>query len=70
MASNRGLSNQKILDKLFADDVEAGVIPVIGVNAQSDAEEAETDYEATLKRKMKRLTMKTYCNTSVVAWLH
>ena len=42
MASNRGLTDQENLDKLFADDVEAGVIPCIGVDSQSDTKEAET----------------------------
>ena len=45
MASNRGLTNQEILDKLFADDQEKDAVPNIGVDAQSDAEEAETEYE-------------------------
>ena len=45
MASNRGLNDQEILDRLFADDEEKDVIPGIGIDAQSDAEEAKTEYE-------------------------
>ena len=45
MASNRGLNDQEILDRLFTDDEETCGIPGIGVDAQSDAEEAETEYE-------------------------
>ena len=42
MASNRGLTNQEILDKLFADDQEKDGVPNIGIDDQSDAEGAET----------------------------
>ena len=53
MASNKGLNEQEILDKLdkldklLADDHEKHVVPGmgIGVDAQSDAEEADTEYE-------------------------
>ena len=45
MASNRGLNDQEILDRLFADDQEKDAVPNIGVDTQSDAEEAETEYE-------------------------
>ena len=48
MASNRGLNQQEILDKLFTDDHdehEKHVVPGIGVDAQSDAEEGDTEYE-------------------------
>ena len=51
MASNKGLNEQEILDKLdkldklFADDHEKHVVAGIGVDAQSDAEEADTEYE-------------------------
>ena len=48
MASNRGLTNQEILDKLFADDQKKDAVPNIGVDAQSDAEEAETEYEVNI----------------------
>ena len=45
MASNRGLNDQEILDRLFADDQEKDAVPNIGVDTQSDTEEAETEYE-------------------------
>ena len=54
MASNRGLNQQEILDKLekldklFADDHDEHnkhVLPGIGVDTQSDAEEGDTVYE-------------------------
>ena len=54
MASNRGLNQQEILDKLekldklFADDHDEHnkhVLPGIGVDTQSDAEEGDTEYE-------------------------
>ena len=54
MASNKGLNEQEILDKLdkldklFADDHdehEKHVVPGIGVEAQSNTEEGDTEFE-------------------------
>ena len=48
MASRRGLSNKEIqeqLDRLLAEDLQKDAIPGIATDAQSDADDGDTEYE-------------------------